>query len=51
MGHYEEISIDRSEGWKYQTTLDSSSDGYRAQVYVGDDGKITEDSYSLQYRK
>ena len=51
MGHYEELVIDRSEGWKYQTTLESSADGYRAKVYVGDDGKITEDSYSLQYRK
>ena len=47
MGHYEELVIDRSEGWKYQTTLESSADGYRAKVYEGDDGKITE----LNFRK
>ena len=49
MGHYEEINIDRSEGWKYQTTLENSSDGYRAKVYVDDDGKISQESYSRQY--
>ncbi len=49
MGHYEEINIDRSEGWKYQTTLDNSTDGYRAKVYVDDNGEISKDSYSREY--
>lgn len=51
MGHYEDIQIDRREGWKYQSTHGTNGDDYYARVYVGDDGKITEDSYSLQYRK
>lgn len=51
MGHYEEISIDRSEGWKYQTTLDNSTDGYRAKVYVDDNGEISKDSYSREYNE
>ena len=49
MGHFEEINIDRSEGWKYQTTLDNSSDGYRAKVWVDDNGNISQESYSRQY--
>ena len=48
MGHFEEIDIDRREGWKYQTTL-SNSDSCRARVYVDDDGNISQDSYSRQY--
>lgn len=51
MGHYEEINIDRSEGWKYQTTLDNSTDGYRAKVYVDDNGEISKDSYSREYNE
>ena len=51
MGHYEDIQINRREGWKYQSTHGTNGDDYYAKVYVGDDGKITEDSYSLQYRK
>lgn len=51
MGHFEEIQIDRSEGWKYQTTLDNSKDGYRAKVWVDDDGKISKESYSRKYNE
>ncbi len=50
MGHFEEFFIDRSEGWKYQTTLENA-DGVRAKVWVDDDGNISKDSYSREYNK
>lgn len=36
MGHHKNIQIDRSEGWKYQTTLGTNGDDYYAIVYVDD---------------
>ena len=51
MGHYEEIQIDRSEGWKYQSTHGTNGDDYYARVYVDDKGKISKDSYSREYNK
>ncbi len=51
MGYFKEINIDRSEGWKYKSTLDNSSDGYRARVYVDDNGEISKDSYSQEFNK
>ena len=51
MGHYEDIKIDRSEGWKYKSTLDNCSDGYRARVYVDNNGEISKDSYSKEFNK
>ena len=51
MGHFEEFRIDRSEAWKYQTTLESSAEGFRAKVWVDDDGNISKDSYSREYNK
>ena len=36
MGHHKNIKIDRSEGWKYQTTLGTNGDDYYAIVYVDD---------------
>ena len=50
MGHFEEFFIDRSEGWKYQTTLENTN-GVRARVWVDDDGNISKDSYSREYNK
>lgn len=50
MGHFEEFFIDRSEGWKYQTTLENTN-GVRARVWVDDDGNISKDSYSRQYNE
>jgi hypothetical protein len=32
MGHYKDIKIDRSEGWKYQTTVGTNGDDYHARV-------------------
>jgi hypothetical protein len=49
MGHYEDIKIDRSEGWKYSNTHGTSGDDYHARVYVDDDGNISHDSYSRKY--
>lgn len=51
MGHYENIKIDRSENWKYQTTLGTSFDNNYARVYVDDNGNISKDSYSREYNK
>ena len=51
MGHYENIKIDRSENWKYQTTLGTSFDDNYARVYVDDNGNISKDSYSREYNK
>ena len=51
MGHYEDIKIDRSEGWKYQSTHGTNGDDYHARVYVDDKGKISKDSYSREYNK
>ena len=51
MGHYEDIQIDRSEGWKYQSTHGTNGDDYYARVYVDDKGKISKDSYSREYNK
>lgn len=48
MSHFEEIEIDRSEGWKYQTTL-GNGDSYKARVLIDDDGKIAQNSYSREY--
>ena len=50
MGHYKDIKIDRSEGWKYSDRLDNGDD-YYARVYVDDKGKISKDSYSREYNK
>ena len=50
MGHFENIKIDRREGWKYQDTLGNGDDFY-ARVYVDDKGKISKDSYSHEYNK
>ena len=44
MGHYEDIKIDRSEGWKYSNTHGTSGDDYHARVYVDDKGEISKDS-------
>jgi hypothetical protein len=49
MGHYKDIKIDRSEGWKYQTTVGTNGDDYHARVYVDDNGEISKDSYSREY--
>ena len=49
MGHYEDIKIDRSEGWKYSNTHGTSGDDYHARVYVDDKGEISKDSYSQEY--
>ena len=51
MGHYKDIKIDRSEGWKYQTTVGTNGDDYHARVYVDDKGEISKDSYSREYNK
>ena len=51
MGHYKDIKIDRSEGWKYQTTVGTNGDDYQARVYVDDKGEIFKDSYSREYNK
>ena len=50
MGHFENIKIDRREGWKYQDTLDNGDDFY-ARVYVDDKGNISKDNYSREYIK
>jgi ribosomal protein RSM22 (predicted rRNA methylase) len=50
MGHYEDIKIDRSEGWKYSHTHGTNGDDYHARVYVDDKGNITEDSFSKAYK-
>ena len=50
MGHHENIRIDRSEGWKYQSTH-GNGDDYYADVYVDDNGKISKDTYSREYNK
>ena len=50
MGHYKDIKIDRSEGWKYSDRLDNG-DGYYARVYVDDEGNISKNSYSNAYNK
>ena len=47
----ERKEIDRRDGWKYQGSLDSS-DSYRAEVWVNDDGSIDEErTYSRQYKE
>lgn len=51
MGHYEDIKIERSEGWKYQSTHGTNGDDYHARVYVDEKGKISKDSYSREYNK
>lgn len=50
MGHFENIKIDRREGWKYQNTLGNGDDFY-ARVYVDDNGNISKDNYSREYNK
>lgn len=50
MGHFENIKIDRREGWKYQDTLGNGDDFY-ARVYVDDNGNISKDNYSREYNK
>ena len=50
MGHFENIKIDRREGWKYQDTLGNGDDFY-ARVYVDDKGNISKDNYSREYIK
>lgn len=45
MGSYKEIEISRSEAKNYATVNDYG-DRVTAKVYVGDDGKISEDSWS-----
>lgn len=49
MGHFEDIKIDRSEGWKYSSTHGTNGDDYHARVYVDDKGEISKDSYSREY--
>ena len=49
MGHFEDIEIDRREGWKYKSTGGTNDDDYHARVYVDDDGNISKDSYSREY--
>lgn len=49
MGHFEDIKIDRSEGWKYKSTGGTNGDDYHARVYVDDKGEISKDSYSREY--
>lgn len=51
MGHWKNVKIDRSEGWKYQTTLGTNGDDYSARVYIDDNGEISKESYSLKYRE
>ena len=51
MGHYEDIKINRSEGWKYQSTHGTNGDDYHARVYVDDKGEISKDSYSQEFNK
>lgn len=51
MGHYKNIKIDRSEGWKYSDTLGTNGDDYYARVYVDDEGNISKSSYSNEYNK
>ncbi len=51
MGHYENIKIDRKDGWKYQTTLGTNGDDYHARVYVDDEGNIAKESYSREYNE
>ena len=49
MGHFEDIKIDRSEGWKYKSTGGTNGDDYHARVYMDDKGEISKDSYSREY--
>lgn len=51
MGHYEDITIDRSEGWKYQHTHGTNGEDFHAKVYVDDNGNISKDSYSRVYNE
>lgn len=51
MGHYEDIKIDRHDGWKYSHTSGTNGDDYYARVYVDDKGVISKDSYSQSYNE
>ena len=51
MAHFEEIKIDRHDGWKYSNTAGTNGDDYYAKVLVNDDGSIAEESYSKAYRE
>lgn len=51
MGHYEDIKIDRSESWKYQSTHGTNGEDFHAKVYVDDKGEISKDSYSQEYNE
>lgn len=51
MAHFEDIKIDRHDGWKYSYTHGTNGDDYYARVRVDDNGNITEDSYSKVYKE
>jgi len=51
MGHYEDIKIDRKDGWKFQSTHGTNGEDYYAKVYVDDNGEISKESYSREYKE
>ena len=51
MGHYENLKIDRSEGWKYKTKLGPNGDDYHARVWIDDKGEIDKNSFSREYQE
>ena len=48
MGHYENIKIDRKDGWKFSNTHGTNGDDYYARVYVDDKGEISKESFSRE---
>lgn len=50
MGSYKEIEISRSDAKNYSNVNDYG-DKVTAKVYIGDDGKISEDSWSREKRE
>ncbi len=49
MGHYENIKIDRKDGWKFSNTHGTNGSDYYAKVYVDDKGEISKESFSREY--
>jgi len=52
MSHWEYVKVPRSEGSKYQDTVGTNGDDFKARIWYNDDGSINERStYSLPYRQ
>lgn len=51
MSKFENILIDRADGWKYSNTFGTNGSDFHARVLVNDDGTIAEESFSKQYRE